>query len=62
LIEETLRSSQSPPVAASKARETESSSKRKEARPKVATIMKCPDLAEGCTVDLREFQTLFAKP
>jgi hypothetical protein len=47
LRKETLRSSQYPPTAASSAKDTESSSRRKDARPKEATKVKKPDPEEG---------------
>jgi hypothetical protein len=46
---ETLRSPLKPPVAASRAILTELSSSLKEALPKETTMIKCPELAEGCT-------------
>jgi hypothetical protein len=46
-MRETLRSSQKPPVAASKARETLSSSNLKEDLPKETTMMKLPDSLDG---------------
>jgi hypothetical protein len=46
-MRETLRSSQYPPVAASRAKETESSSNLKDDRPKETTMMKFPDSLDG---------------
>jgi hypothetical protein len=40
---DTFRSPQKPPVAASRARATDSSSSRKEDLPKDTTMVKCPD-------------------
>jgi hypothetical protein len=58
---ETLKSPQSPPRQASKQSPTRSSDNLKFERPNKTTMMKCPEVAEGCTLEENLFLTSFEK-